>query len=277
MQSSFTQDFMSVVLEQQDPQLDRSYDAYFLVVHGSQDLHSWLVLQELIECANAIGDVVVGGGCLEGQPISLSQQIQDFCAEICDEIVEQGDTEDINIAIAPLFLLSGVHTMQDIPSEVAIARQKLIGSFAHLDRQITLEIVPHLGTHPDIPALLGSLFAVEVAGLTEQFGYKNIGLILLSHGSRRLNAIQNTENLASQLDAIAAYWTGSPTLDTQIEQSIAQGRDSIVVMPYFLFAGGIMNAIAKQISLYADRIPIYIAPIPFSPAQIADMAIDLAN
>ncbi|WP_162139213.1 sirohydrochlorin chelatase [Pseudanabaena sp. PCC 6802] len=268
---------MSVVLEQQDLQLNRSYDAYFLVVHGSQDLHSWLVLQELIECANAIGDVVVGGGCLEGQPSSLSQQIQDFCAEICEEIYEQGDTEDINVAVVPLFLLSGVHVMADLPSEVAIARQKLIGSFAHLDRQITLEIVPHLGTHPDIPALLKSIFEMETSSLKEQFEHTNIGLILLSHGSRRPEAVQSIENLASQLGAIAAHWTGTPTLDAQIEQSIAQGRDSIVVMPYFLFAGEIMNAIAKQISLYADRIPIYIAPIPFSPAQIADMAIDLVN
>jgi sirohydrochlorin ferrochelatase len=263
---------MSVVLEQ-DIQIDRDLDAYFLVTHGSQEPYSFLFLQELIECVSAIGDVVVGGGYLEGQPIALSQQIFQFC----EEIAEQHDTEEIDVAVVPLFLLAGVHVMQDIPAEVAIAQQKLINSFAHLDRQINLKITPHLGTHSDIPTLLGYLLETEISLLKEQSKHPNIGSILLSHGSRRLEAVQSIENLANQLGAIAAYWSLPPSLDTQIEHLIAQGKDSIIVMPYLLSEGGIATAIAEQISLYADRIPIHIAPIPFSPFQIAEMAIDLAG
>jgi sirohydrochlorin cobaltochelatase len=263
---------MSVVLEQ-DPQLRHPYDACFLVTHGSQEPYSFLFLQELIECVGAIGDVVVGGGCLEGQPIALSQQIVQFY----EEIAEQDDMEEIGVAIVPLFLLAGVHVMQDIPSEVAIARQKLINSFANLDRQINLEITPHLGTHPDIPILLGSILDAEISSLKERSNRTNTGSILLSHGSRRPEAVRGIEDLANQLGTIAAYWSLPPNLDTQIEHLIAQGRDSIIVIPYLLSEGGIANAIAEKISLYADRIPIQIAPIPFSPFQIAEMAIDLAG
>jgi sirohydrochlorin cobaltochelatase len=263
---------MSVVLEQ-DPHLDRDYDAYFLVTHGSQEPYSFLFLQELIECVGAIGDVVVGGGCLEGQPIALSQQILQFC----EEIAEQDDMENINVAIVPLFLLAGVHVMQDIPAEVESAQRKLIDSFAHLDRQITLGITPHLGTHSDIPTLLKSTLEAEISALKAQSNRTNIGSILLSHGSRRPEAVRGIEDLANRLGAITAYWSLPPSLDAQVEKLIAQGRDSIIVMPYLLSEGGITSAIAEQISLYADRIPIQIAPIPFSPFQIAEMAIDLAG
>jgi sirohydrochlorin ferrochelatase len=265
--------FMSVVLEQ-DTQ--PSYDAYFLVTHGSKDLHSWLALQESIECANALSDVVVGGGCLEGQAFTLAQQLQHFCEELC----EQSDTDNLNVAIVPLFLLSGVHVMQDIPNEVAIAQQKSIDSIDRQDRSIALKIVPHLGTHPQIPALLQFRLEAQVEALKQHPKHpnqNNIGFILLSHGSRRLEALQDVEAIAQQLGAVAAYWSVPPDLDTQIEQLIAQGKESIIILPYLLATGGILTAIAQRTSLYADRILIDIAPIPLSAAQIADLAIDLIN
>jgi sirohydrochlorin cobaltochelatase len=255
-----------------------TYDAYFLVTHGSKSPHSWSALQTLITSTSSITDVLVGGGCLEGQPISLAKQLQQFC-ETLSQQSQQSNLKQINVAVIPLFLLPGVHAREDIPAEIAIAQQKIANSLEH---QISLKLAPHLGTHPRIPALLQSQLA-SLIDHSNPINNQNIGFILLSHGSRLPETFQTIEALAAQLGAIAAYWSVPPSLNTQIEQIIAQGKERIVIMPYFLSSGGIMEAIAQQISLYSDsltdasrRIQINIAPIPFSPSQISLLALDLA-
>ncbi len=255
-----------------------AYDAYFLVTHGSKNPLSWAALQTLIRSTNTLTEVIVGGGCLEGQPLTLAQQLQQFC----ETLSKQSALKHINVAVIPLFLLPGVHVREDIPAEMAIAQQKIVHS---IKPTIALELTPHLGTHPQIPALLQAQLEAQIA-LIQHRKHKNnqnIGLILLSHGSRLTAAFQAIEALAAQLGAIAAYWSVPPDLDTQIEQLIAQGKEHIIVMPYFLSSGGIMEAIAQQISLYGDsltdasrRMRIDIASIPFSPEQISLLAIDLA-
>jgi sirohydrochlorin cobaltochelatase len=262
---------MSSVLSQ-----DRhsAYDAYFLVTHGSKSPHSWAALQTLITCTTAHTEVSVGGGCLEGQAISLAQQLQQFCQTLS----QQSNLKQINVAVIPLFLLPGVHAREDIPAEIAIAQQKIAND---LDSRISLKLTPHLGTHPRIPALLQSKLT-SLIDHSNPINNQNIGFILLSHGSRLPETFQTIETLAAQLGAIAAYWSVPPNLNTQIEQLIAQGKERITIMPYFLSSGGIMEAIAQQISLYSDsltdasrRLQIDIAPIPFSPAQISLLALDL--
>jgi sirohydrochlorin ferrochelatase len=266
---------MSLVLE---PDTRPTYEAYFLVTHGSKNPHSWTALQTLITCTSSITDVLVGGGCLEGQPISLAQQLQQFC-ETLSQQSQQSNLKQINIAVIPLFLLPGVHAREDIPTEIAIAQQKL----NEADHRISLKLTSHLGTHPQIPALLQAQFAQLIEPSKHQ-NNQNTGFVLLSHGSRLPETFHTIEALAVQLGAIAAYWSVPPNLNTQIEQLIAQGKERIVIMPYFLSSGGIMDAIAQQISLYSDSLTdasrqaeINIAPTPFSPEQIARLALDLTS
>jgi sirohydrochlorin cobaltochelatase len=267
---------MSSVLTQDS---HSTYEAYFLVTHGSKSPHSWTALQTLITHTQTLTEVCVGGGCLEGQAISLAQQLQQFC-ETLSQQSQQSNLKQINVAVIPLFLLPGVHAREDIPAEIAIAQQKIANS---LDCQISLKLTPHLGTHPQIPSLLQSQLN-SLIDHSNPVNNQNIGFILLSHGSRLLETFQTIEALADQLGAIAAYWSVPPSLNTQIEQLIAQGKERITIMPYFLSSGGIMDAIAQQISLYSDsltdasrRAQINIAPTPFSPEQIARLALDLTS
>jgi sirohydrochlorin cobaltochelatase len=255
-----------------------TYDAYFLVTHGSKSPHSWTALQTLITCTTAHTEVCVGGGCLEGRAISLAQQLQQFC-ETLSQQSQQSNLKQIDVAVIPLFLLPGVHTREDIPTEIAIAQQKIANSS---DRQISLKLTPHLGTHPRIPALLQSQLT-SLIDYSNPINNQNIGFILLSHGSRLPETFQTIEALAAQLGAIAAYWSVPPSLNTQIEQLIAQGKERITIVPYFLSSGGIMEAISQQISLYCDsltdasrRAQINITPTPFSAEQISLLALDLA-
>ncbi|MFN5398889.1 MAG: sirohydrochlorin chelatase [Pseudanabaena sp.] len=251
--------------------------ALFLVTHGSSDRRSWLALQNLVAVArsrkNKYGDDYdnryISGGCLEGQELSLSQQLEQFATEVIPDGVSE-------IVILPLFLLEGVHVSEDIPEQVAIAESKLTDKLAEKfpdkssDRSI-FRLMAHVGTDKQIPSLLLQHFEKY----SDESGLEKQGRILMAHGSRRFGANQVVEDLATQSQSIAAYWGVEPKIETQIENLLAQGFHKINVLPYFLTEGGITEAIANKLELYRDRTQIQQLPVPLSNEQIVDLALKL--
>jgi sirohydrochlorin ferrochelatase len=53
--------------------------------------------------------------------------------------------------------------------------------------------------------------------------------------------------MAISMNAVAAYWAVSPSLKDIVAQLAADGKKKIAIIPYFLFAGGITDAIAESI------------------------------
>lgn len=240
--------------------------ALFLVTHGSRDRRSWLALQNLVTVARSQSDRNISGGCLEGQPLSLAQQLEQFAIEV----IPSGISE---IVILPLFLLAGVHVSEDIPEQVAIAQSNLQTKFPDLlPNKFIFRITAYLGTNSQIPSLLLHHFEKY----TEQSNLEHQGRILMAHGSRRAGANQAVEDLASQSHAIAAYWGVEPKIETQIENLISRGINRLTVLPYFLTEGGITEAIANKLKPYCDRIAIQQLPVPLSNEQIIDLALEFA-
>ena len=236
--------------------------ALFFVTHGSSDRRSWLALQNLVTVARSQSDRNISGGCLEGQPLSLAQQLEQFATEV----IPSGISE---IVILPLFLLAGVHVSEDIPEQVAIAKSKLQEK---IPDKFIFRTTAHLGTNLQIPSLLLQHFEKY----TEQSNLEQQGRILMAHGSRRAGANQVVEDLASQSQAIAAYWGVEPKIETQIENLISRGINKLTVLPYFLTEGGITEAIANKLKPYCDRIEIQQLPVPLSNEQIIDLALKFA-
>ena len=238
--------------------------ALFFVTHGSSDRRSWLALENLVALAQSRSDRLIGGGCLEGQEITLAQQLEQFAIKA----IAIGITE---IEILPMLLLAGVHVSEDIPDEVAITQSNLQGK---VQENLIFRITPHLGTDSQIPNLLlqhFQKFKNQKYRNTENL--EKQGQILVSHGSRRVDANQVVEDLATHCQAIAAYWGVEPKIETQIENLLAQGINQINVLPYFLTEGGITEAIARKLDVYRDRAQIQLLPVPLSDQQIVDIAI----
>lgn len=239
--------------------------ALFFVTHGSSDRRSWLSLQNLVALAQSRSDRLIGGGCLEGQEITLAQQLEQFAIKA----ITIGISE---INILPMLLLAGVHVTEDIPAEVAIAQSNLQSK---VQENLIFRITPHLGTDSQIPNLLLQHFQKY-----KNQKYKNTenpekqGQILVSHGSRRVDANQVVEDLATHCQAIAAYWGVEPKIETQIENLLAQGINQINVLPYFLTEGGITEAIARKLDVYRDRAQIQLLPVPLSDQQIIDISLE---
>lgn len=227
--------------------------AYLLVSHGSRDPRPQIALEQLAELLNrrlnkryAIAqtktyrDPVVFKGesnpliataCLELAPLPLHERIQQFA-------ISAKASGARCIKILPLFLLRGTHVQEDIPKEVAIARQKIQNS-------IQLQLNPYLGSNPRLIPLLAEQFK-QLPAQTR---------ILMSHGSRYPNGNQSCEAIAAQLGAISAYWSVSPNLGEIIESLGTNEPKSIAILPYFLFNGGITDAIAAQIQELQQTYP----------------------
>lgn len=207
----------------------------------------------------------IGSAVLELAPLPLHQQIQQFA----EAVIQQGYRR---LEILPLFLLPGVHVMEDIPAEVAIAQTAL--NSHGLGASITLNICPYVGSHPQLKdLLLQSLQSVEAVGVSSQ-----TSKILLAHGSRREEGNQPVVALAAHLGARPAYWAVPPSLETQIATLVKQGSRQITVLPYFLFEGGITDAIAQEVERIAQQFPyvrIHLGnPIGTTPA-LAKLVMEL--
>lgn len=244
--------------------------AYLLVAHGSRDPRPQVALQQLAqfvceqlqhrqlaqemslpspqrppfthwnaETVTAVLDrrgtemntPLVGTATLECSPIPLHQQIQQFASSALALGIHQ-------IKILPLFLSPGVHVKEDLPAEVEIAQR------AFNDR-CRLQVQAHLGAHPGLLHLLATGMVAQSAD----------AWILLAHGSRRVGANQPVEDLASHLGAVAAYWSVAPDLASHLERLQNLGYRRIAVVPYFLFAGTLTDAIAQRVDHLAHQFP----------------------
>ena len=58
-----------------------------------------------------------------------------------------------------------------------------------------------------------------------------------------------------KLRAIPAYWSLAPSLESQIEVLVKVGYKQIGILPYFLFAGGITDAIAENVKQLQGQFP----------------------
>lgn len=264
--------------------------AYLLVSHGSRDQRPQVAMEQLAELLSQLaGSVempsntnscqtlnlrsnygshlaspstkrqpVIGTAYLELAPLPLHEQIQEFS----DRALAAGCN---CIQVIPLFLLPGMHVMEDIPAEVALAQTTL-------GQKLQIDLRPYLGTHSGLSRLLASQMTAISVDID--------AWILLAHGSRRPGSKQPIEALASQLGAVPAYWAVSPSLESRLVELVRAGHQQIEIMPYFLFAGGITDAIAQsveQLQVQFSSVNLHLAAPLGASAELADLIWDLVE
>jgi len=196
----------------------------------------------------------VGTATLELAPLPLHAQICQFS----NSAIAAGCQ---HLRVLPLFLLPGVHVMADIPAEVAIAREALGKSMA-------IEIRPYLGSHGGLEQLLA----------TQQHSLLADAWILLSHGSRRVDGNQPVLEMAGNLSAVPAYWSVTPALESRVAELAAAGAAKIGILPYFLFAGGITEAIAwqvRELQIKFPRVQLLLGKPIEASVELADLILEL--
>ena len=200
---------------------------------------------------------IVGTACLELGHWPLHNQIYRFSQRVKASGVNR-------VRVLPLFLFEGVHVMEDIPREMALARQIL-------DVSLEVTLCPHLGSHL---SLLRKLLADRMAEIPSE------ACLLIAHGSRRSGGNKPIEEIAKHLGAITAYWSVPPDLETQIIHLMQKGHQHLAILPYFLFPGGITDAITQFTEELAERFPRVnfrlMPPLGATP-ELARVVVDLAR
>ncbi|MFB2893276.1 sirohydrochlorin chelatase [Aerosakkonemataceae cyanobacterium BLCC-F50] len=258
--------------------------AYLLVTHGSRDPRPQTAVEQLAQllCQKLRGEMLtktqeltnteiltnssvnvvtvreplVGTACLELAPLPLHEQIQQFGKYASSAGFK-------HIQILPLFLLPGVHVMEDIPAEVTKARENF-GS------DLTMEVRPYLGFHSQISQVLTS----------NLHGFNADEWILLSHGSRRQGANYPVEALANKIGALVAYWSVPPSWESQAKSLLIKGKKRIGILPYFLFTGGITDAIAQSVKQIKQEYPagkFHLAKPLGATSELAELIWDLTS
>ncbi len=214
--------------------------AYLLVSHGSRDPRPQIAVNQLaqelsqwLQQSSPLLNIHVGTAQLELGDQPLHVQILEFARS---HHVQK-------VIICPLFLLPGVHVMEDIPAEVAIAQG---------EGGLTVVVTPFLGAGED----LGDMFAHQRLTMPER-------VILLAHGSRREAGNHPVEQLAQRLAVKNAYWSipqggrsaNEPSLTDRAIEYIEAGATEIGILLYFLFAGGITDAIGKSVEELRQKFP----------------------
>ncbi|WP_138498627.1 sirohydrochlorin chelatase [Nostoc sp. PA-18-2419] len=243
--------------------------AYLLVSHGSRDPRPEIAMQQLARLVcnklyqnhnQANSEYVVGIAALEMSPEPLHEQIKQFAQTAFGVHMSPNDN---HLKILPLFLLPGVHVMTDIPTQVALAQQAT-------GEDIIIELQPYLGSHPDLKKLL----AKQIANIQAQ------AWILLAHGSRRPDSQKPIEAMAQSLTAVVAYWSVSGSLELRVKELVTAGYKEIAILPYFLFAGGITDAIAasvEKLKLQFSAVTFHLAEPLGASAELADLIWDLTD
>ena len=227
--------------------------AYLLVYHGSRDPRpqqemAWLGAEVQDKLAARSMRVrqnsertavltkppkpLVYTAALELAPLSLEGTIA--------QLAPQLEADGINhLQIIPLFLLPGVHVREDIPA--AVANAKLM-----VGEAVAMTISPYLGESPLLGQKLEASFSDD---------RKPSAKIIISHGSRRSGGNATIEALGKQLGVNTAYWSVSPTLSETVKVLVEKGESNIEIIPYFLFPGGITDAIAQQVQSLETEFP----------------------
>ena len=261
--------------------------AYLLVSHGSRDPRpqialdrlAYLVDQQLVTrevCPSRYQSVSSSQKLMEGATILLceTESIRVRTATLeCHplplhrQIIEAAYRHKTSgfskLKIVPLFLLPGVHVQVDLPAEVEAAQSSLGNSSQ-------LELCPYLGSSSKILEILARKFNPDPTEIR----------IILAHGSRRVGGNTVIENLAHQLNAIACYWSVAPNLETVISNLDLERSQKITILPYFLFSGGITDAIAAQVQQFQQKLPQISfkisSPLGATP-KLAQLILDLVT
>lgn len=228
---------------------------YLLVSHGSSDPRPQIAIEKIAEILSerlAISQKCIGTATLELGVTSLAEQICQFATSnpICNQL-----------QIIPLFLLPGVHVKEDIPAEIETARSTLA-------KNIDINLLPHIGTHGCLVNLLAN----------QKQSISATAWILMSHGSSRPGANQPVEEIAGQLGMVTAYWSVQPNLETQVRVLVNLGYHQIGILPYFLFVGGIIDAIEQKIWQLSQEFPTvefkFLSPLGPS-MELVDLILDV--
>lgn len=218
-----------------------SRPALLVAGHGSQDAAGTMELLALADRVGALDPALdLACGFVELSPPPLSAA--------CAELVAGGAHE---IVVVPVMLLAAGHVKDDVPALLARLRLQHPG--------VRFRYARELGIHPDLLAVVDERLAATVPAARQG----GTAVLLCGRGSSDPDANADLHKVARLLwegrpwPLVEACYVGitDPRLPAGLERCRRLGARSIVVVPYFLFTGRLVDRIRAQCAAFAADHP----------------------
>ena len=167
---------------------------------------------------------------------------------------KQGKAERVRVVVLPLILNAASHVKSDIPLALAAVQQQY--------RQVQFVCAPHLGACDEVLAILCRRLeqSMQALGKPEP---QSTGVILLGRGSSDRHANGEVAQIARWLlesgthELVDVAFTGitQPRLERVVQRQVQLGMRQIVVLPYYLFNGVLIQRIGLQIQQLQQQYP----------------------
>ncbi|MGD0961587.1 MAG: sirohydrochlorin chelatase [Methylomonas sp.] len=158
------------------------------------------------------------------------------------------------VVVAPLILSAAGHVKAEIPEHIVEARAR----FPHVE----FIYAPHLGANPDILQVLKNNLKTCLRKLAMP-DPKTTGVILLGRGSSDRVANGELAKLSRWLyedtehELVDIAFTGitHPRLETVAQRQVRLGMTQLVILPYYLFTGSLIERIQLQVVRLQSQYP----------------------
>ncbi len=178
----------------------------------------------------------------------------EFADVLLDEGLDNAARDAERVIVVPLVLNAAGHVKMEIPHHIDKARQ----------RHASVEFVyaAHLGANDSIFSILQRRLRKVMAQL-DMPDPKTTGVVLLGRGSSDRIANGEVAKLARWLfdendhTHVDIAFTGItyPRLEAVIRQQVALGMTQIAILPYYLFAGTLIERIKRQVERLQRQYP----------------------
>jgi sirohydrochlorin cobaltochelatase len=183
----------------------------------------------------------------------------EFADVLLDEGLANAAKNSQRVIVIPLILNAAGHVKMEIPQHIAEARTHFPAcQFIY---------APHLGACDDILAILKRRLNTSMNAL-DMPDPASTGIILLGRGSsdrqangdvakmaRWLHELCLEKNSRHELVDIAFTGITYPRLERVVQRQIQQGVMQIVILPYYLFAGTLIERIKRQARALQQQYP----------------------
>ena len=158
------------------------------------------------------------------------------------------------VIVVPLILNAAGHVKMEIPGHIARARLQWPG--------VRFDYAPHLGVCDPILTILRR----QLRGCMQDLDMPDpttTGVILLGRGSSDRQANGEMARMARWLfeetdhELVDLAFTGItyPRLERAVQRQVLLGMKQIVVLPYYLFTGTLIQRIARQVNHLKQQYP----------------------
>nr|WP_295970002.1 sirohydrochlorin chelatase [uncultured Bacillus sp.] len=187
-------------------------------------------------------DLIVETCFLEFGLPSISQGIENCAAKGASEVI-----------VIPIILLHAGHSKLHIPAEILAAR----------DKYPNVEFIygQTIGVHPK--ALEIMMDRLAETGFNPNAEYPETAILLIGRGGSDAEANSDFYKITRLLwEILNVRWVESafmgvtlPLVDEGIERCIRLGAKKVVMLPYFLFTGILMERMEKMLERYQKQFP----------------------